>query len=519
MLHETRVNLLRLLEDIRDSYAAPLEEVIITELTANALDSGASAIALTVDPEQQCIRIVDDGCGMRREELKEYHNIAATAKMKGRGIGFAGIGAKLALLAAERVITETKGRHGTRSATEWRLTHPFRAPWKFIPFNGTVKTPRGTAVSISLHNRNSPLLDSSFVVRTICKHFLPLLNPFLYEKLHRFVYRKAIHFSVNGEEVVKQHVDDPAAGTYFSVSLGRKNRLPAGFGHLEKHQEPETHPPSLELSPRLPRRLYAGLAVSTYGKIIKSGWEWLGILPRSYERISGVVEIPGLAEILTTNKADFLSDATSLKKYYRYRKAIQKAVLPILQEWGEERTPSESFVKRPRTLEREIKEVLGSMLADFPELSPLVRIRYREAGGKEKRTDPSREEYLTGVGKERKPDGREEELPQREQANADKEIVGEGELQGRTREPGLKITFEEGASEETLARLVEDTVFINARHPAWEKSRRDGAEGYHIITATAVALSSFLEESRSAQTFVARFLAAWGKGKNPPRLF
>ncbi len=41
MINETRVNLKHLLEDIRDSYTSPLEEIILTELIANALDSKA----------------------------------------------------------------------------------------------------------------------------------------------------------------------------------------------------------------------------------------------------------------------------------------------------------------------------------------------------------------------------------------------------------------------------------------------------------------------------------------------
>lgn len=50
---ETRVNLTHLLEDIRDSYPYPLEEAIITELVANALDSGASEIRFQIDKDRQ----------------------------------------------------------------------------------------------------------------------------------------------------------------------------------------------------------------------------------------------------------------------------------------------------------------------------------------------------------------------------------------------------------------------------------------------------------------------------------
>lgn len=134
MQNETRVNLKHLLEDIRDSYTSPLEEIIVTELIANALDSRAANIRLTVDAEARVLRCVDDGCGMKRAALREYHNIASTAKHRGMGIGFAGVGAKLSLLLAERVVTESKGGYGSRCATEWRLTNPYRAPWKFPLF-------------------------------------------------------------------------------------------------------------------------------------------------------------------------------------------------------------------------------------------------------------------------------------------------------------------------------------------------------------------------------------------------
>lgn len=40
---ETRVNPLHLLEDLRDAYPGSLEETIVTEMVANALDSARRA--------------------------------------------------------------------------------------------------------------------------------------------------------------------------------------------------------------------------------------------------------------------------------------------------------------------------------------------------------------------------------------------------------------------------------------------------------------------------------------------
>ena len=96
---ETRVDLLHLLEDLRDAYPGSTEETILTETVANALDSGATTITLATDATAPALTIVDDGAGMRRRELARYHDIAASAKVRGAGIGFAGVGIKNVALA------------------------------------------------------------------------------------------------------------------------------------------------------------------------------------------------------------------------------------------------------------------------------------------------------------------------------------------------------------------------------------------------------------------------------------
>lgn len=115
---QTRVDLLHLLEDLRDAYPGSLEETIVTETVANSLDSGAGTIAFTADAESATLTIVDDGGGMTRAQLRRYHDLAATSKRRGKGIGFAGVGIKLALLACEEVVTESR-RGGKAHATTW----------------------------------------------------------------------------------------------------------------------------------------------------------------------------------------------------------------------------------------------------------------------------------------------------------------------------------------------------------------------------------------------------------------
>ena len=179
---ETRVNLRHLLEDIRDGYPFPLEEAIVTELVANALDSGASEIGFFTDREEPSLTVVDDGVGMSPRMLKEYHDIASTFKVRGEGIGFAGVGAKLSLLVAEEVYTET--RHGDfHGATRWHLWDERRARWEHTLIRDLTPSPHGTAVRIALADADSPLADPQFVERVVHAHYYPLLDPDFMEKI------------------------------------------------------------------------------------------------------------------------------------------------------------------------------------------------------------------------------------------------------------------------------------------------------------------------------------------------
>jgi len=58
---ETRVDLLHLLEDLRDGYPGAVEETILTEIMANALDSGASTVSFGCDPAERALTVIDNG--------------------------------------------------------------------------------------------------------------------------------------------------------------------------------------------------------------------------------------------------------------------------------------------------------------------------------------------------------------------------------------------------------------------------------------------------------------------------
>lgn len=517
MLNETRVNLKHLLEDIRDSYTSPLAEVILTELVANALDSKAGRVEFTVDPVRRFLRCTDDGLGMKRLALREYHNIAASAKPRGLGIGFAGVGAKLSLLLAEKVITESKGGHGSQCATEWQLAGLYRAPWKFTPFQNNVTAPRGTAVSIYLVDGQSPLLEEQFVRHAIIKHFYPLLNGQIRSEILKFFYKKEITFFINGEKIVLPEESNIDNKYWFRAHVG-KGRHPAGVGFLSKIGAETGWLQKLLGQEPAAISLPAGLCVSTFGKIIKGGWEWVGISPKNAAELAGVVEIPALSEILTTNKNDFLSDSVSLKKYYKFRKAVQEAVLPVLRQLGEQRETQESEPEKfMKPLNQAISGALNNMLGDFPELESLIGAKNKTAFGRPRTMKPE-EKYLHGHEKsaERSAENQSGESAQAKPRRPFGAIDEKKNKEVRIKTSGLKIrlaeiTSETDGTEIAFGRIIDDILTVNTKHPAWEKAKSHGWPEYHILLTVGVVLSQFLEAQKSPQEFLNSFFTAWAK--------
>lgn len=505
---ETRVNLKHLLEDIRDSYPFPQEEAIITELIANSLDSGASDIQFFVDPTKRTFTIVDNGKGMSEKDFEEYHDIAATTKIRGRGIGFAGVGVKLSLLLSDEVVTETKTKSNHKS-TSWKLYDSQHAPWHFIQPKNIVKSASGTAVTLFLTNKETDLLSHDFIATVIQKHFYPLLHHDFMEKILRHIYKKGVIIKINGNPVSLPHLGNNQTLDTFIVSLGRRG-TPVGVGYLTKSKD--------ELSED-----ERGIAISTYGKVIKRGWDWLGIIPRNPTRLSGIVEIPQLSEILTLNKADFLKDAASLQKYYRFRKAIQEAIEPILRELGEISTQREQIERDLKPLQKQIEEVLTKLLPEFPELNPLLGKRGRGSPVTGIIPDPNslnigqivqgvdtmtgtRGGHTEGHGIEMAPGTlpgeRIESSPNRTEPGLPHE--------GHRKRPGLMLGFDDDPSRQELGWLTDNTIWINKAHSAYQKAMNDDSENYHIVLSIAWVLSGFLDAEKSPLAFINRFLAAWG---------
>jgi len=502
---QTRINLKHLLEDIRDSYPFPEEETIVAELVANALDSGASSVRFDPQPGKEALTVLDDGRGMTRRNLKTYHDIAASTKVRGKGIGFAGIGAKLSLLFCSSVVTETR-QNKSHHAARWHLESPMKAPWRYIPPAGWVpEGASGTAVTFHLSSPNSKLLDPAFLEDVLRRHFEPLLDARFTEAIYNRLYHKPFTFLVGERKLeASASVTTDPARKFFPIHMGARRNL-AGYGWVGVHQTGW-------------RLGEGGLGVATYGKVIKRGWEWLGIRPRNPERITGMVEIPGLASLLTTNKADFLKDSSSLKQYYRFRKAVLKTLEPALQELGEWQTPPDAAPRKAHASQREIEQVVAGLVAEFPELTPLLDARRRTIPGAGEGEGDGGEPGSAGMVKEEalgpSDATKETEAPVEKVAEGEPkpDETGEPKEAGEKRKPaGLKIVFDLRPDRAEMGWLSGTTVCVNQAHPAYRRAVEMRSENYHVAVTVAWVLSQYVEDGKPIPDFINRFLAGWGK--------
>lgn len=509
---QTRVDLRHLLEDLRDAYPGSVEETILTEIVANSLDSGATRIRLQCDPASARLTIADDGSGMSRRELARYHDLATSTKTRGKGIGFAGVGVKLGLLVCDEVVTESRSG-ASHVATSWHLTGRHKAPWRWLAEPPGVVAERGTAVSLRLVNALSPLLDPGFLEAALRRHFESLLDA-RFAPILAPLYRHGIALEVNGKALAPE--SDPGVETAELIVRLARRRKPAAVGWLMRANAP------------LPedRR---GVAVSTYGKVIKRGWDWLGLTPAQADRIGGLIEAPALAECLTLNKGDFIRTGARGSTYLAYRRAIQESVSRQLAEWGDDQGQDEPAQRRAaRPVERDLEDVLVRLADDFPMLASLVD---RRPGG-QRRLPMGRLGSGTALMPvvplpEESPEGgasAPEAMASESTPTAGSPPPPAADLPDKgaegPRRPakyGLAIHYESRPQEPSLARLVDTVVWVNEAHPAYRRAVSSRSEGYHLALCVAMALGPLVTTPGGHPQFIEAFLRRWGKALHGAR--
>lgn len=336
------VNVKRLVQNIADQYPFEPQFAAILELVANALDAKASEIQINFNKNLGILAVTDNGFGMDKKQFIEYHDFAATTKERGKGIGFAGQGAKLALNFCKKVITETWSAN-YRGYSDWHLKGN-NAPYK--TFDGQVIDLGhfGTKVSFYLDKASIDVYTEEVIEQAITEHYFPLVHWELRQAYEELLYEKGIKIFLNGKEIVIDKSLSELLESKKDIVI-KLYGTPKAHGILGRIKNTD---------PLLP-----GIMICTYGKVIER--TYFKKEPKEKETIIGWIEAPYLIEAVTTDKCRFQKGNKIWEGFFR--KAQSE-----FSSWLEEAGLLEKPAKRELdyiNLEKEI----NSILKNLPELS------------------------------------------------------------------------------------------------------------------------------------------------------
>ena len=154
--HDIEINTLHTLENFSDAYDDE-HSVVVLEAMANAIDADADLVDITL--KNGSITFRDNGPGMSKKQFTAYHKISGSDKTKGRGIGFAGVGAKIYLAIWKNTVihTETYGDDGALESN--MLVKHGRLKWEEHDA-ATVSRVRGTSYGVTLRDNDYKKLQA-----------------------------------------------------------------------------------------------------------------------------------------------------------------------------------------------------------------------------------------------------------------------------------------------------------------------------------------------------------------------
>jgi hypothetical protein len=490
----SKVNTRHLLDDVADSYRHSIEQTLVVEAVANALDAGASQISFIIDKKVHSIAVLDNGSGMTEDEFDRCHDLAESSRVRGTGIGFARLGAKLAHLLSSRIQTDTTS-DSYRAGSDWH--------WQGDDLRFKIRRSRikenGTRVEYFLEDHQSNLLNTEWLEATLLEHFAPLLE----SELSMFyvwnsTYPNGVVFRINDRELSPRPLVREVDSTAYRDVLPQRGKKAIGkaifvlsVAKLDEHLQ--------------------GVALTTHGKVIlRMGF---GLTPADSERITGWAEIPDLVGCLTLNKQDFITHGQIGHKYRRLRDQVKLVYSQWLRDIGKNVDAQEAR-NAPRRLESELAELTKLV----PEIDFLFgrraqkKIPVRSDAG-DVAADEVQGNLLTEGGT----------ATSSKNGNIPVDVgTGEGTAlkisatgvtpvrkRRRTTKRGPQVRLVDEPDRSDMSWIDAEAVLINTAHPAYTKAQREGQVRYHQRTAALIALCDAASET-TGLALLRQAISHWG---------
>lgn len=281
--HDIEIDAMHTLENFCDAYDDEAS-IVVLEAIANSLDAKADRIEITFGDKN--ITFTDNGPGMNYKQFKAYHKISGSVKIKGSGIGFAGVGAKiyLAIWKNTNIHTETYGNDGPL-ASDMHVNHR-RLKWEECDTSTSMRT-RGTSYSVKLREKDYNILQSK-----LSNIILDVFNPSMINGLT---------IIINGDKL--EPWNPPHVFQTRGIVKSKKRSFPIILSIMEKD---------------IPKK-YRHIQYQVYGKnvTIKKP-EWISdVLEPHKNRVYAMVDATGCSEYLKLNKNSFKSGQSSVSNMYK----------------------------------------------------------------------------------------------------------------------------------------------------------------------------------------------------------
>ena len=162
------VDSVHLLEDLARFYHSGTD-MVVSEAFGNAVDVDATELQIELGEDQagKYILFVNNGPPMSENDFRNYHVIARSSKTFGKGLGWAGIGAKLYLGSwlKSKIITESSDGHNSLASV--MFIEGNQVYWNFV-------TPRrkfiGTSYKVHLNSEDYDVLSKN-ITQIVLKYF------------------------------------------------------------------------------------------------------------------------------------------------------------------------------------------------------------------------------------------------------------------------------------------------------------------------------------------------------------
>ena len=321
-----KIDALHALEDLVRIYDSSAK-MVFREATDNALDILATEIDIKIGKDSNgkyWISFEDNGSGMDKKTFDSYHVIARSTKTYGKGIGFAGVGAKVYLAVGDfvRIFTETCCGNESWSSEMYRKGNDLMHS---TPKKSSRKK-NGTYYKVLINYTDYLELQQSLEdwVRVFCNNAL----------------LDGIKISVNDKSVKPWIPETSKTKSYIVMTENKK--FPCKL-HLCKNDLPKS---KRNIEYHINNHFVKGRRADYYDQV----------KPEFRNKWFVSVEASEIADYLKTDKSGFRGG------WWKYGDAIEKKIFKELQKLGLISTQTKKAAA-PQSLEKAFEKLLKGKFA------------------------------------------------------------------------------------------------------------------------------------------------------------